>query len=215
MNEIYLKRIKAVITLIMLIFLGVSTYFLMGDEKQMPIQMGFGLGYLTYALFSINKRIDFIEGRQVPKIRLERLKKNINFFAKGYALIFGLFSTFIFLLANKGIVNTFMSSLWLVGLIIFFQGCCFIYLFNFIGKNKVKTLKTIFNTIYAVLSVIFGWASAQLAFFILKLPAREDLFFATYGLLILPIAFLIYFDYFFDYKSNDSHIITDLKYLNK
>jgi len=67
--------------------------------------------------------------------------------------------------------------------------------------------------LYVILSILFGWTSAQIAFSVLKLPIREDLFFATYGLLILPIIFIIYFDYVVEYNSKDSHIITDIKYL--
>ena len=54
------KKLRALVYLAMLLFLGWSTFSLMGDESQRPIQLGFGLGYITYALFAINKRIIFL-----------------------------------------------------------------------------------------------------------------------------------------------------------
>ena len=108
-----------------------------------------------------------------------------------------------------------MSSIWLLGVIFIFQGGCFLYLVNYLDKHKPKSLIRMYNFLYVLLSILFGWTSAQIAFSVLKLPIREDLFFATYGLLILPVIFIIYFDYVFDYKSKDAQVITDIKHIFK
>jgi len=114
------KKLRALVYLAMLLFLGWSTFSLMGDESQRPIQLGFGLGYITYALFAINKRIIFLTKIKIPKIRLYKMKRDFNFFFGTFFVIFALFSSFIFILAGKEIVNTPMSSIWLLGVIFIF-----------------------------------------------------------------------------------------------
>lgn len=208
------KRLKALGYSVLLLFLGWSTFSLMGNESQRPIQIGFGIVYITYALFAIYKRINFLTNLKIPKIKFSNMKNDFNFFYKGFIGIFAIFSSFVFVLATfKGVTNNWISSIWLLGVIFIFQGGCFLYLINYLDKHKPESLLRNFNFLYVILSILFGWTSAQIAFSILNLPAREDLFFATYGLLILPILFIIYFDYVFDYKSKDAHVITDIKYL--
>ena len=195
-----IKKLKILFYLFILIFLGFSTYFLMGDAKERPIQIGFGLVYIYYALFSIYKRIRFLDKNKIPKIKLNKMKRDFNFFGKLFYIFFPIYSSCIFLLAINGVVNHFLSSIWLLCFIFVFQGICFLYLVNYIGKHKPQTLIKTFSGLYVVLSILMGWTSAQICFNILKLPIREDLFFATYGLLILPVIFILYFNYVFDYS---------------
>jgi len=194
------KKIRILIYFFALTFLGVTTFFLMGYPIFIPIEICFGLGYVIYALTAIKKRIDFLNYTKIPKIKLNRMKEDFNFFGKLFYPIFAVYSGFIFYLASRGVKNNLFSSLWLIEVIFVFQGFCFLYFVNYIGKHKPKTLLRIFSWSYIILSAMFGWTSAQIAYNILKLPVREDLFFATYGLLILPVIFIVYFDYVFNYK---------------
>src|SRR3989344_9187521 len=161
MNTLFSKRLKAFEYLAALLFLGWSTFSLMGDESQRPIQLGFGLGYITYALFAINKRISFLNDKTIPKIKLGKMKRDFNFFFGTFFVIFALFSSFIFILEGKGITNNLISSIWLLGVIFIFQGGCFLYLVNYLDKHKPKSLIRMYNFLYVLLSIIFGWTSAD------------------------------------------------------
>lgn len=204
-------KLKSIIYIILLLFLGISTFFLMGNASQRPLQIGFGLFYLTFTLNSIYKRIHALEKLKKIKTKLEKMKKDFDFSIRTFFIFFTAFSTLIFILANKDIINNLMSSLWLLSVIFLFQGFSFLYLVTYIDKHKPKTLSFVFGFLYSVGSIVFGWTSAWICSTILKLPAREDLFFATYGVLILPILFIIYFDYVFSYKPEGPDIVGDVK----
>ena len=193
--------IKLILFVIVFGFLITSTYYLMADPKQQSTQIGFGLFYHFVLLGAIYKRIKSI--KIVEENKLIIVKKMYNHFKLWTTIIFpifALYSAYIFLLASNNLKNIFFSSMRLQLLIITFQSIPFLVL-SYQLKESIseKIMYRTFFGLYSFLSIIFGWTSAQISFYILKLPAQQDLFVSTYGLLIMPFVFIIYFDKIYDY----------------
>ena len=195
------KNITKLILFVLFGYLIFSTYYLMADPKQQTTQIGFWLIYHSILLLAIYKRINSI--KVIQEHKLELINKMHNHFKLWTTIIFLIFSTYsayIFLLASNNVRNTLFSSIWLQLLIMSFQSIPFLIL-SYQLKESVseKIMYKSFFWSYAFLSLIFGWASAQLAFHILHLPAQQDLFISAYGLLVIPFIFILYFDIIYDY----------------
>jgi len=180
-----------------------SSYDLMKYSEQQPVQMGFALGYLTFLLIAIAKRIYSI--KILVKERESNFKKmysHFKFFTGLLYFVLGLYSAYIFILADRSIISTLFSSIWLLMLIFCFQSIPFlIFSYQLKGGLSEKIMLRTFLVTYAFLSIIFGWSSAYLAHDVLMIPIQQDLFIVSYGMLIFPIIFIIYFDKNYDYIS--------------
>lgn len=195
------NNLKLLFIVIFFGFLIWSSYDLMKYPNQQPIQMGFALVYLVGLIGAIGKRIYSVKIiTDDNKNSSKRMYKHFMFVTTILYLVFGVFSSFIFILGDESIRSTFFSSLWLMLLIFCFQ-IIPLLIFSYQLKESVSE-KTMINTFifsYFFISLIFGWSSAYLAHDILKIPAQQDLFIISYGVLILPIIFIIYFDKKFNY----------------
>jgi hypothetical protein len=62
-------------------------------------------------------------------------------------------------------------------------------------KEKVseRIINNTFFFLYILLSVLFGWTSGKISN-LLGIPLQQDLFVILIGVLIMPLAFIIYFD---------------------
>lgn len=205
-----LIRSKGIIILLILGYLSWSSWRLMGDPNEVRAQLGFGLGYLFFAFVSIHERIHFLKDKKIPKIKLNRMKSDFKNFYTVYAILYVFWSGLLFVLCNSITIPQWIGCSWLLGFIFLTQGACFLYLVQYIDKHKAKRLLGIFEGLFILISIIFGWISAQIAYNILELSMGNDLFTVTYGQLILPIIFILYFDYVFNYKSKTTHLLTDI-----
>lgn len=169
-----------------LAFISVAyiNYALLGMDIP-SVFLGFGLFLNMFILFRVTITLNKIENINITHIsNAMNHIKNIIF---PVAIpLFAVYSSFIFVLANKGIVNIFFSSLWLLLLILLFQ-TFMIYMILYMIKEKIdkKSIIRTFFIFYFLFSAMFGWTSANLAHDVLFIPMLPDLTLATYGTLIL------------------------------
>lgn len=195
------NNIKLGIIFLFFVYLVWSSYKLMAIPEEQSTQTGFALFYFSCLLIAIYRRIYSIKVFKEQNLDIStKMYENFKFIITTLLTIFGLYSTYLFILADIQVTSHFFSSIWLLLLIFSFQSIPFLILaYQFkIGISSKSIARTFFFS-YSFLSLIFGWLSAAIAQKILMLPAQQDLFLISYGTLVLPILFVIYFDKNFNY----------------